>query len=73
MERCVAAVTPRAAPRARRATVVAVGIAAKESAKRTAARVPTLSAIVGELVRAGKLKVAAAIYDLETGAVAYLD
>jgi hypothetical protein len=35
--------------------------------------VPTLSAIVGELVRAGKLKVAAAIYDLETGAVAYLD
>jgi carbonic anhydrase len=46
---------------------------AKESAKRTAAKVPTLSAIVGDLVSAGKVKVAAAIYDLESGAVTYLD
>ena len=47
--------------------------AAKESAKRTAAKVPTLSAIVGDLVSAGKLKVAAAIYDLQSGVVTYLD
>jgi carbonic anhydrase len=47
--------------------------AAKESAKRTAAKVTSLSAIVGDLVGAGKVKVVAAIYDLETGAVTYLD
>jgi carbonic anhydrase len=46
---------------------------AKESAKRTAARLPNLSPIVGDLVRAGKVKIVAAIYDLETGVVAYLD
>ncbi len=47
--------------------------AAKESAKRTAAQAPTVSAIVAGLVSAGKVKVAAAIYDLETGVVTFLD
>jgi carbonic anhydrase len=47
--------------------------AAKESAKRTAATLPTLSNIVSDLISAGKLKIAAAIYDLQTGAVTYLD
>ena len=47
--------------------------AAKESAKRTAEKVPSLSPIVGGLVGAGKVKVTAAIYDLETGVVTYLD
>ena len=47
--------------------------AAKESARRTAAKVPNLSAIVGDLMSAGKLKIAAAIYDLQTGVVTYLD
>jgi len=47
--------------------------AAKESAKRTAATVPTLSSIVSDLVSAGKVKIAAAIYDLQTGVVTYLD
>ena len=46
---------------------------AKESAKRTAARLPTLSSIVGDLVDAGKVKIVAAIYDLQTGVVTYLD
>jgi carbonic anhydrase len=50
-----------------------VNNAAKESAKRTAAKVQRLSPIVGDLVSAGKVKVAAAIYDLESGLVAYLD
>jgi carbonic anhydrase len=47
--------------------------AAKESAKRTAAKVQSLSPIVSDLVSAGKVKIAAAIYDLETGVVTYLD
>lgn len=47
--------------------------AAKESAKRTAAQAPTVSAIVAGLVSAGKVKVVAAIYDLETGVVTFLD
>ncbi len=47
--------------------------AAKESAKRTAGKVPSLSRIVGDLVGAGKVKVTAAIYDLDTGVVTYLD
>jgi carbonic anhydrase len=47
--------------------------AAKESAKRTAAKLASLSPIVGDLVGAGKVKIAAAIYDLETGVVTYLD
>ena len=46
---------------------------AKESAKRTAARVATLSSIVGDLVDAGKVKIVAAIYDLQTGVVTYLN
>jgi carbonic anhydrase len=46
---------------------------AKESAKRTAANLPTVSKIVSDLVGAGKVKIVAAIYDLETGVVTYLD
>lgn len=46
---------------------------AKESAKRTAANLPTVSKIVSDLVGSGKVKIVAAIYDLETGAVTYLD
>jgi carbonic anhydrase len=47
--------------------------AAKESAKRTAAQVPTVSTIIAGLVSKGKVKVVAAIYDLQTGVVTYLD
>jgi carbonic anhydrase len=47
--------------------------AIKESAKRTAARLTSASAIVSGLAGSGKLKIAAAIYDLESGAVSYLD
>jgi carbonic anhydrase len=47
--------------------------AARESAKRTAATVSALSSIVSDLVSAGKVKIAAAIYDLQTGVVTYLD
>ena len=46
---------------------------AKESAKRTAARVASLSSIVGDMVDAGKVKIVAAIYDLQTGVVTYLE
>ena len=46
---------------------------AKESAKRTAANLPTVSKIVSDLVGAGKVKIVAAIYDLQTGVVTYLD
>jgi carbonic anhydrase len=46
---------------------------AKESAKRTAANLPTVSKIVSDLVGAGKVKIVAAIYDLQTGIVTYLD
>jgi carbonic anhydrase len=46
---------------------------AKESAKRTAANLPSLSKIVSDLVDAGKVKIVAAIYDLQTGIVTYLD
>jgi carbonic anhydrase len=46
---------------------------AKESAKRTAANLPTVSKIVSDLVGTGKLKIVAAIYDLQTGIVTYLD
>ncbi len=46
---------------------------AKESAKRTAARVPAFSTLIAGLVGAGKVKIAAAIYDLETGVVTFLD
>ncbi len=47
--------------------------AAKESAKRTAARLTTASTIITDLAGSGKLKIAAAIYDLQTGVVSYLD
>ena len=47
--------------------------AAKESARRTAARLTAASTLIADLVSKGKVKVTAAIYDLETGAVAYLD
>jgi carbonic anhydrase len=47
--------------------------AAKESAKRTAAQVPTVSTIIAGLVSKDKVKVVAAIYDLQTGVVTYLD
>jgi carbonic anhydrase len=47
--------------------------AAKESARRTAANLPTVSKIVSDAVSAGKVKIVAAIYDLETGVVTYLD
>jgi carbonic anhydrase len=46
---------------------------AKESAKRTAANVPAVSKIVADAVAAGKVKIVAAIYDLQTGVVTYLD
>ena len=45
---------------------------AKESAKRTAANLPTVSKIVSDLVGADKVKIVAAIYDLQTGVVTYL-
>jgi carbonic anhydrase len=47
--------------------------AAKESAKRTATKLASLSPIVGDLVGSGKVKVIAAIYDLQTGVVTYLE
>jgi carbonic anhydrase len=46
--------------------------AAKESAKRTAARLTTASTLLSDLVDQGKLKIVAAIYDLESGVVTYL-
>ena len=46
--------------------------AAKESARRTAARLPTGSALLADLTKQGKLKFVAAIYDLESGVVSYL-
>src|SRR5271166_2923364 len=48
-----------------------VNNAAKESAKRTAERL-TASALIADRVGSGKLKIASAIYDLDTGAVSYL-
>ncbi len=50
-----------------------VNNAAKESARRTAARLTTASSILAGLASSGKVKIAAAIYDLETGVVSYLD
>jgi carbonic anhydrase len=44
----------------------------RESAKRTAAKVATKSAIVSHLIKAGKVKVVAARYDLEDGRVEFL-
>jgi carbonic anhydrase len=45
----------------------------KESAKPTAGRLTAASTLIAGLADAGKLKIAAAIYDLETGAVTYLE
>jgi len=45
---------------------------AKLSAQRTAARLPSTSKLISDLAGAGKLKIVAAIYDLETGVVTYL-
>jgi carbonic anhydrase len=50
-----------------------VNNAAKESAKRTAGRLAATSTLIAGLAGVGKLKIAAAIYDLETGVVIYLD
>ncbi len=50
-----------------------VNNAAKESAKRTAARLREASSIITGLAGSGKLNIVAAIYDLETGVVTYLD
>jgi carbonic anhydrase len=47
--------------------------AAKASAKRTAGRLTAASTILAGLAGAGKLKIAAAIYDLQSGVVSYLD
>ena len=46
---------------------------AKESAKRTAARLTGASTLLAGLAGSGKLKIAAAIYDLQSGVVSYLD
>ena len=47
--------------------------AARESARRTAARLTAASTLLAGLAGSGKLKIAAAIYDLRTGVVTYLD
>ena len=47
--------------------------AAKESAKRTASGLTATSTLIADLVSTGKVKIVAAIYDLETGVVTYLD
>ncbi len=47
--------------------------AARESAKRTAARLTAASSLLTGLAGEGKLKIVAAIYDLQTGVVDYLD
>jgi carbonic anhydrase len=49
-----------------------VNNAAKKSAQRTAARVTAVSTLISGLAGEGKLKIVAAIYDLETGVVSYL-
>ena len=46
--------------------------AAEESARRTAARLATSSALIADLADQGKLKVVAAIDDLRTGVATYL-
>ena len=47
--------------------------AAKESARRTAKLLTAVSPLMADLAKVGKVKTVAAIYDLETGVVAYLD
>ncbi|TPM03155.1 carbonic anhydrase [Mesorhizobium sp. B2-3-11] len=46
---------------------------AKESARRTARRLAASSKVLASLIKAGKLKIVAAIYDLQTGAVTYIE
>ncbi|TPI26863.1 carbonic anhydrase [Mesorhizobium sp. B3-2-1] len=46
---------------------------AKESARRTARRLSASSKVLAGLIKAGKLKIVAAIYDLQTGAVTYIE
>ena len=46
---------------------------AMKSAQRTAARVTAVSTLISGLAGEGKLKIVAAIYDLETGVVSYLE
>jgi carbonic anhydrase len=50
-----------------------VNNAARESARRTATRLTAASTLIAGLAGAGKLKIVAAIYDLEAGIVSYLD
>jgi carbonic anhydrase len=50
-----------------------VNNAAKQSARRTAARLTKASRLIAGRAKTGKLKIYAAIYDLETGVVSYLD
>jgi carbonic anhydrase len=47
--------------------------AARESAKRTASRLSAASTLLAGLKGEGKLKIMAAIYDLQTGIVSYID
>ncbi|MDI4640995.1 carbonic anhydrase [Rhodoblastus acidophilus] len=49
-----------------------VNAAAKRSARQTAARLTATSTLISGLVAEGKLKIVAAIYDIETGEVSYL-
>jgi carbonic anhydrase len=46
---------------------------ARESARRTASHLAETSALIADLVGDGKVKIKAAIYDLSTGIVTYLD
>ncbi|MBB6408333.1 carbonic anhydrase [Mesorhizobium sangaii] len=46
---------------------------AKESARRTVGRLAASSKLLADLTGAGKLKIVAAIYDLETGVVTYIE
>jgi carbonic anhydrase len=50
-----------------------VNNAAKESARRTAGHLIAASTLLAGFAGAGKLKIVAAIYDLETGVVTYID
>jgi carbonic anhydrase len=47
--------------------------AGKESARRTAAHLTASSSLIKGLADAGKLKITAALYDIDTGMVSYLD
>lgn len=47
--------------------------AAKESARRTAKLVTAVSPLMADLAKTGKVRAVAAIYDLETGIVTFLD